>query len=434
MIKKSIILFAIILTTNILSFGQSSINSPYTRFGIGEISRNGFNNSKAMGGISTGLRESNQINYMNPAAISAQDTMSFIFDIGVNGLYNNLESSNNSLTYKNFTFDHIALAFPIKKWWYASVGINPYSKVGYNVEQYTPHEYFDTVNVYFDNIGDGALNQLYISNSFKIGEHISFGFNYNYIFGTIERYNQTYVDIPESYSTVSYNKYTLNKSTFDFGAQYSTDLFKKYFLVVGATYSNKIKFNAELENVEFNAINFRLSNVTVIDYVDLTSSLDTLSSSSNDNYRIDVPARMSVGFTTGIKNKFKIGIDYSQQDWSDIESFSNIDSYTLDQTFNIGLEYIPNLYALRNYLKVINYRAGFYYNNSYMKINNKQIVNYGITFGLGLPIVNNKTKLNISYTYGKRGTTSNGLIEENYSMLGINLTLYDFWFIKRKFQ
>lgn len=434
MIKKSIIIFVTVLTTSILSFGQSSINSPYTRFGIGEIDRNGFNNSKAMGGISTGLRESNQINYMNPAAISAQDTMSFIFDIGIKGIYNDLANSNNSLTYKNVAFDHIAIAFPIKKWWFASIGMNPYAKVGYNVEQYTQHPYFDTVNVYFDNIGDGALNQLYIGNSFKVGKNFAFGFNYNYIFGTIERYNQTYVDIPESYSTIRYDKYSFNKSTFDFGAQYYTDLLDKYFLVVGATYSNKINFKADRESVEFNALNFRLSNVTVIDYVDLANKLDTLSSSSEKNYKIDVPARISVGFTTGIKNKFTVGFDYSQQDWSDIESFSSLDSYTLDQTFNVGLEYIPNLFALRNYLKVISYRAGFYYNNSYIKINNKQINNYGITFGLGLPIVNNKTRLNVSYTYGKRGTTSNGLIEEKYSMIGVNLTLYDFWFLKRKFQ
>lgn len=434
MIKKSIILFALVISINVVSFGQSSINSPYTRYGIGEIDRNGFNHSKAMGGISTGLRKSNQINYMNPAALSAQDTMSFIFDIGIKGFTNNLQSKNNSLTYKNVTFDHIAISFPVKRWWYASIGITPYSKVGYNVQQYTTHPYFDTVRTYYDNVGNGGLNQLYVGNSFKIGTNFSVGFNYNYIFGTIERYNQTYLDILGSYTTVNYDKYTLKKSTFDFGVQYHTDLFNDYFLVLGATFSNKIMFSAEQESVEFGADNFRLSDISVIDYVDITNSLDTLSTSNNNNYKIEIPARYSIGFSTGIKDKLIIGFDYSHQDWSDIESFSEIDSYTLGQSFNMGLEYVPNKFALRNYLKHISYRAGFFYDKSYIKINNKQINNYGITFGLGLPIVNAKTRINLSYTYGSRGTTTNGLVEENYSLIGVNLTLYDFWFIKRKFQ
>jgi hypothetical protein len=434
MIKKSLIIFVIALSTNILSFGQSAINSPYTRFGVGEIDRNGFNNSKAMGGISTGLRERNQINYMNPAAISAQDTMSFIFDVGVKGIYNNLKTTNNNLTYKNVSFDHIAIAFPIKRWWFASVGVTPYSKIGYNIEQYSPHPYFDTVNVYQDNVGDGGINQLYISNSFKLGKHLAIGFNFNYLFGTIERYNQTYIDIPESYSTINYDKYTFNKSTFDFGIQYYTDLLDKYFFVLGATYSNKINFAAERETVEFNATNFRLSDVSVVDYVEMSSQFDTLSSSTDGNYEIDVPARFSLGFTTGIKDKLKVGFDYSIQDWTDVESLNSIDSYTLDETFNCGIEYIPNKFSLRNYFKHVHYKAGFYYNKSYMKIDNNQINNYGITFGLGLPIVNQKTRLNVSYTYGKRGTTDNGLIQEDYSVIGLNLTLYDFWFFKRKFQ
>ncbi len=86
------------------------------------------------------------------------------------------------------------------------------------------------------------------------------------------------------------------------------------------------------------------------------------------------------------------------------------------------------------YYKRINYRAGLYLNNSYIKINNEQIKNYGITFGLGFPISNQRTSLNFSCTFGKRGATNNNLIEENYTAIGINLTLYDFWFIKRKFQ
>lgn len=434
MIKRTLIIIAIAFTTSILSFSQSVINSPYSRFGIGEINRNGFNNSKAMGGISTGLRKGNQINYMNPAAISSQDTMSFIFDIGINSFTNKLESTSEHLSFSDIAFDHVALSFPIKKWWYASVGITPYSKIGYNILQQKTHVGIDTLTVNNAYLGTGGINQLYISNSFVLFKNLSVGFNFNYLFGSIEQYNQAYLDDANSYSTVIYDKYAFRDFAFDFGLQYFTEFNDKYFLVAGITYSNKINFKAEKNSAIISTTNYNMIGSNIIDYLALGGQVDSVASSYDNNYKIEVPARYSVGFSTGIKNKFTFGFDYSYQDWSNIKSLNISDNFTLDQTFNFGLEYIPNKYALRNYLMKINYRAGFYYNNSYLILKDNQINNYGITFGLGFPITNQRTSINISYTYGKRGSTNNGLIEENYSILGINLTLYDFWFIKRQFQ
>ena len=434
MIKKYFLIIAIALTTNILSFSQSVINSPYTRFGIGEIDRNGFNNSKAMGGISTGLRRSNQINYMNPAAISSQDTMSFIFDVGISGISNNLKTTSDKLSFSNVAFDHLAISFPIKKWWYASLGVTPYSKIGYNILQTEPHVAIDTISMNNAYFGTGGINQLFISNSFLIHKNISVGFNFNYLFGSVEQYNQAYLDIEDSYSTVIYDKYALRKTTFDFGLQYFTEINDKYFLVAGITYSNQVNFKAEKNSAVITTNNYSLIGMSVIDYLALGNTVDSISSSVDNNYKIEIPSRYSVGFTTGIKDKLTFGFDYSYQDWSDIKSLNALDNFTLDQTFNFGLEYIPNKYELRNYLKKINYRTGFYYNNSYIILKENQINNYGITFGLGFPIANQRTSLNVSYTYGKRGTTNNNLIEENYSIIGINLTLYDFWFYKRQIQ
>jgi hypothetical protein len=46
-----------------------------------------------MGGIGFGLRDANHINYLNPAANSAQDTMSFIFSTGISG--NTMQLASN---------------------------------------------------------------------------------------------------------------------------------------------------------------------------------------------------------------------------------------------------------------------------------------------------------------------------------------------------
>ncbi|NOQ24053.1 MAG: hypothetical protein GQ564_01715 [Bacteroidales bacterium] len=437
MIKKHLFILGIIALTSINLFSQSVTNSPYTRFGIGEIDRNGFNNSRAMGGLSTGLRKDNQINYLNPAAISAQDTMSFIFDIGVNGIFKNMESNSASTEFNDFSFDHLAFSFPIKRWWFTSLGVMPYSKIGYNIHQTEDFAPVDTANIHYVYYGNGGITQLYLSNSFKIYDNISFGFNVNYLFGSKEQYNQVYLDSKDSYSTIEEDNTSLKKMTYDLGLQYYNNIADKYFYVIGINYSSKVNFNSTKKSNVIMAENYNIYDVNVIDYlVNPLSKFDTISSSVTTNSNIEIPAKYSVGFTTGIKDKLVLGFDYTYQDWSNTNITITTENSELgvDENFKFGLEYTPNKFSLKNYYKKINYRAGLYLNNSYIKINNEQIKNYGITFGLGFPISNQRTSLNFSCTLGKRGATNNNLIEENYTAIGINLTLYDFWFIKRKFQ
>jgi len=435
MIRKYFFTIGIIVLSSICVFSQSITNSPYSRFGIGDIDRNGFNNSKAMGGLSTGLRVNNQINYMNPAAISAQDTMSFIFDIGISGISKDMKSASASAEYTDFVFDHLAFSFPIKKWWFASLGITPYSKIGYNIQQTEEYAPIDTVNLHYDYYGNGGINQVFLSNSFVLFENLAIGFNLNYLFGSIEQYNQTYLDTKSSYATVVADNISVNKLTYDIGAQYYNKINDKLFYVLGLSYSSKTKFNSTKKSTVLMTENFSFYDINIIDYLaHFASKYDTISYSVNNNYNIEVPARYSVGFSGGIKNKLIVGFDYSYQDWSNIKSLNINDNFGADESFNFGLEYIPNKFTFKNYFKKINYRAGMYLNNSYLKLNNERIKNYGITFGLGFPIANQRTSLNFSCSIGKRGMTNNGLIEENYTSFGINLTLYDFWFIKRKFQ
>ena len=433
MIRKSIIILSGIIFTSLFSFGQSVTNSPYTIFGIGEIDRNGFNNSKAMGGLSTGLRQSNQINYMNPAAISSQDTMSFIFDIGINGISKEMKSATESAEFNDFAFDHLAISFPIKRWWFASAGITPFSKIGYDIQETTPYAPNDTVQMHYDYYGNGGINQLFLSNSFKIFDNLSIGFNFNYLFGSLEQYNMIFSDI-SSFSTVVVDDIAVKKVTFDFGAQYYNTFKDKYFYTIGATYSTNTSLNSEKRSSVLNTT-YNWYDISIVDYLGSRfKAIDTVSASIDSKYNVEIPNKLSVGFTAGITNKLTVGFDYSYQDWSDIKSINNGDNYDTDQYYNFGVEYTPNKFSLRNYFNRINYRAGAYLNNSYLKLHGEQIQNYGITFGLGLPIGNQRTSINLSGSFGKRGTTSNGLIEENYSAFGINITLYDFWFIKRKFQ
>lgn len=452
MIKKILAIIIFVASTNLISLGQSSTNSPYTRFGIGEIERNGFNNSKAMGGISTGLRMNNQINYMNPAAVSSQDTMSFIFDVGLSGTIKNLESNSASSSFKSGGFNHVAMSFPLKRWWFVALGVTPYSKIGYNVKTTEPHRYDESINLNYYYYGDGGLNQVFFSNSFKFLNNFSVGFNINYLFGSIEEYRQTNVEGDfQSNVVIIEDKIRLNDFTYDIGAQYFNKINDKGFYTIGINYSNQASISGEKENTAISVPYYKTDDTSIKDYVQEIESrnylssyeiIDTLSSKLNDNYSIDIPAKYSIGLSAGIKDKLLVGFDYSFQDWSEVKEFDVSDAsgssqsvdFSNEQSFNFGLEYIPNRYSFRSYLAIINYRVGMFYNKSYLKLNGNQINNYGITFGLGIPISNKKTSLNLSCTVGKKGTLDNNLIEENFTSFGVNFTLYDFWFFKRKYQ
>lgn len=63
-------------------------------------------------------------------------------------------------------------------------------------------------------------------------------------------------------------------------------------------------------------------------------------------------------------------------------------------------------------------------------LKNESINDYGMTFGLGLPV--GLSKINIGFELGKKGTTTQNLIQENYFNLNIGLSLSDLWFRKRE--
>ena len=67
-------------------------------------------------------------------------------------------------------------------------------------------------------------------------------------------------------------------------------------------------------------------------------------------------------------------------------------------------------------------------------MNSKSIDDMSFTVGLGLPITGTFSSINIGFEMGKRGTTANGLIQQNYSNISVGLSFNDKWFEKRKFN
>jgi hypothetical protein len=414
-------------------FGQINTYSPYSRFGLGELAKPGNGQNLSMGTTGAAYRSNKAINYLNPASYTALDTLSFLFDFGMTASNTKYQSDSLSVNLKNMNIHHISIAFPFTKWWKASVGINPYSAVGYTIMD--DSEEIDNIGQIKKNFeGNGGLNQFYMGSSILLMKKFSVGFNYSYLFGYLN--NIQAVEFPGNTDfgrPVVDNRITIKGAVYTLGFQYH-DIFKdKYTLTLGATYNSKTDLKADktvsIQNFFPGSSNdFQDDSVrrVVSTNYDLTS-IDTAGF-------VGFPQSYSLGMAIGIKDKFTLMGDYQTQNWADVKIFGKSDSLTNSNSIKLGMEYIPNSQALRGYFNRVHYRLGGYYSNTYIRILGNQLQDYGITFGVGLPFRGTKTTFNLGMVLGQRGTLENNLIKENYGIINVSLTLHDFWFIKRKFD
>lgn len=413
-----LLILSVILTASISSFSQSYYNSPYSRYGIGDIDRSGFGMNRAMGGISVCLREPNQVNYLNPASHNAQDTMSFIWDVGAWG---SSSISKNSLTQGSrtaFNINHISMSFPVFKNYYASAGLVPFSTTGYNIKEVDVTNTYDKITYLYT--GSGNINQFYIANSVGLlKKHLNLGINASYLFGSLNNNVEHFYPFISDYSTIKARSSMVGGVYLNFGAQGVFDLSNDIQMVTGVTYSPKTNIDVEYSEELFK----KFSNIE--------SSHDTIYTKSlNGNFVI--PGLLGLGVSAKLKDKLLVGVDYYYQDWSKATFLNANDSLLKSNRLSLGLQYVPDKGSYRSYLERIHYRAGAYFYDSYLKLKGQPISDYGVSVGLGLPFRNNGTMFHLGVEMGKKGTTSNGLVQINYTRVTFSVTLYDFWFYKRK--
>jgi hypothetical protein len=424
------IAFSLLLSVITLSaFSQVNTYSPYSRFGLGQLVMPGFGQNRAMGVTGIALRSNKQINYLNPASYSAIDTMSFIFDFGLNATSSIYETNELSSRLNNVNMDHLAIGFAITPWWGASAGVAPYSNRGYNIIDQTTDPDIGLVDYLYE--GSGGLNRFYMGTSFTLLKRLSLGVNMTTLFGYLQ--NTQRVNFPsdnDAARTYIDDRLVVSGIVFNLGMQYHQVFNEKYFVTVGAVYDNQTSLNAEQTSLYQNFFPGRavaLNDTTVI------SPQFELFKGVEDG-EVIYPGRYGFGLSLGLWQKLILTGDYEIQNWSNAKIMDRNDSLVNSNSMNLGIEYVPDHDALRGYFNRVHYRLGGYYTNSYLRIRGEQIQDYGITFGVGLPFRGTKTTFNLGMVLGQRGTLNNNLIKENYGIINLSFTLHDFWFFKRKFD
>jgi hypothetical protein len=458
--------FSIIIITcallGIKASAQSFTSSPYSRFGLGDIAGNAFQPGVAMGGTGIALRTNHSINSINPASYSAFDTLSFIFDVTVIGKFTTYKTDLQSNKINNVDLSHFSAGFPITKWWGSSFGLSPYSNVGYNISESVV---IDTLNLANTYKGNGGLNQFFIGNAFRLftkvdtvskvlaenkkltfynTNSLSVGFNTSYFFGALERHTASV--FPEEgnlFDMYTTNKTIINDIGFRIGAQYTfnrqeitnSERKNKYTIIAGFTFDNQNDLNAK-----------NTSMVTKYLNIGGTVKIDTIENQVNNKGDVRLPMNIGVGLAFISHERLTFAIDYRWQQWSAARFFNQNDSLNDSHTISFGTQIAPDPNRQNNYLKMINYRFGCHYTQSYLNLRNTDITDYGFSLGLGLPITKPDKSdvsglrrrlppiVNVALEIGQRGTTANSLIKETYFQVSLNLSLYDIWFIKRRFN
>lgn len=233
---KRLISASIILAFAGLAIAQTSTNSPYTRYGFGQLSDQGFGNSKAMGGIAYGLRNGYQINASNPASYTAIDSLTFLFDAGMTLQNANFKEGNVKTNAKNSSFDYIAMQFRLWKKMGMTVGFLPYSTVGYslsNTKKLTEDQEGNVTNTTASYSGDGSLQQVFVGLGYKVFNNLSIYANISYLYGDITHSVTTAFSNSSAYQSVRADQISISNYKADFGLQYSYKLNKKNVINLG---------------------------------------------------------------------------------------------------------------------------------------------------------------------------------------------------------
>ncbi len=426
--------------------------SPYSMFGVGELSTQGSLPMRSLGGVGVAWRSASMASLLNPAGYSATMQKSFIFNFGVegahidnaqrkygaDGAYAGLaKNAKNSIN-----FHEISFQMPLTKGLGLGFSLTPYSSVGYNMTSTEQSEdiWGEIGRVQYNYTGEGDITEVKLGVGWEIFKNFSLGVAGMYYWGDIDRAYTSFVknDVVGvgSYSpTIGNDNYSVSNFKFQAGIQYSVIANDKRLLTLGATYDMGGSLRPKVTK---NVYNNDLNSTTVI----------------NEGSRSEI--RLPEQWTGGIfyqDARFAAGFDYVFQNWGGKNSkleepvFGGMKvSYVNTSTFKAGFEYTPNRFDVRHYYNRMSYRVGARYGGYYQSFNGQKMDQYAVTFGIGFPVkFLGASAVDFGIEYGGRGTSRSltnslgqrvGLIKQQYIKFAIGISMFgeDYWFVRPKYD
>ena len=410
--------------TFICSLTAQTTTSPYSMYGYGLMRDGATSLQRQMGGVGYAMQSGRQINAMNPASYAAIDSLTFLWDIGADMSWNwRSETAADGSRTKGHGLggglDYVTMQFPLSKFMGMSVGLVPYSSVGYSFGDKIQHGSLS-------NQGTGGINQLYagVAGTYK---GFSLGANISYDFGNI--INDTYAYTASGDQTLFEHVMQVRDFNFKLGAQYRAEIDRFSAVTVGVTYTPKLSLHGKTWAAFWNVT--QESRADTVGYTKVGGKY----------YRPNTVGA-GINYTRERTSRFMVEADFTWQGWKDCAYPALKDdlgqTVVEAQTFNdrmrlaAGVEYVPRLRG--NYLQRIAYRLGANYTRDYLMIGSNSVKDYGISAGLGFPTMEGKTIINLGFEWTHRQSSPNTLIKEDYFSITLGLNFNETWFFKRKIK
>ncbi len=443
-------------------------HTPYSRYGLGFASDNNNAQSAQMGGLGAAFQSGETVNYLNPASYASLRLTTL--DAGFSGNFGKIKTQNLKAKQNSFSLNYLSLFFPVNKYWTTGASLLPFTAKDYLISQNAVYDSANVVQVEYE--GSGTTYNLSWGNGFKY-KGFQVGFNVGYLFGKLNNnalafpLNQSGSFDNTAYTTWSFTNAKISSFMWNAGAQYVLDVKSKkdsnkiYNVVFGLSGSAPIKLGkgSYVDNGIYTFASAYLAgrntdagiNDYITDYiqprVQAGKILDTLYEGLNQSVNVRIPATLNVGIMVSRGVKFKAGVDFKFQPWSKYRGFEDNAASRLSNSWRVaaGGEFLPNDKNFSKFFTRLKYRAGFNYTRTNITINDQAINEFGINFGVGIPIIittaNEEGLLQKLYTYafsigleaGSRGTIQKNLVRENFFRLKFGISLNDRWFVKRKY-
>lgn len=459
----------IILFLPLFANGQGTGNSPYSQFGIGDLSSSyGSIRNMGMGNAGVSNRHHHYINLLNPALLGnlrnpkklRPNHKYLSYDHFLNQRIDSTVKIDFALTYQmrslqaatgyenasGINIAYLAFSLPLAKTWATSIGITPFSVANYNLGYSTPVLNKPGVTVQNETSGKGGIYKLFWAHGFGITQNLSLGLEAAYLFGNINTESTTIIS---DFSTKSYGFQAQNRYSalsLKPGLNFRKEIIKSYrdtvftkdssgldvAKLIRKTKSSGYFYNVGLTYDYYSAFNLQRNlNLFIIEnnnQIFLDSPLDTTS------YKSKLPPSFRLGVSIDKPMKFSVAADVFYSDWSVYKSSFSTDTMASSYGFSIGSEFVPGQLKLKS----VTYRLGFTYMKSPTVMNGKQLDDMSLSIGGTVPFGRRShtspviPRVNVALVAGQRGDITNFGIKEQYLKVYLSLLINEKWFNKRK--
>lgn len=401
--KNILLVGALLLSVTMM--GQNMTSSPYSRYAYGDLNENVPTGYRAMGGVGFGMRNNRAINPSQPASYTACDTLTFMFDLAASANWSRYRDAGGMKNKANGNLEYVTMQFPLYKRWVAmSLGLLPYSSVGYDIQL------SDSINsdyhytTYY--AGDGNISQVYGGLSFNVCNWLALGANVYYMWGELSHMRMLSFTESNVNSTIQYENLSVSNVRFRAGAQLF-HTWGDHTVNLGAIYEHQMKLHSDL-------LIFETQGDTVYT---ITGGWQ-------------LPMVWGVGGSYNWANRLTVAFDFERQCMATAMyggAPGSMSGLRDRNRYAFGVEYRHNPMG-RNYAERMLWRAGINVQDEYLTMVGAKKITASV--GIGFPLYTVGTVINTTIEYTHRGTSAG--LEENALRLTIGASIAENWFFKRK--